>query len=163
MKQRQRPRVIFLHKQNFRGAISRRPGELALAIIIEHALETRARRATAIERAVAFAQIKISARASRSPGILAEKFFVFRRRQVVKLPREKRVGVIELTAVRRFGFRWRGFRGSVRRLDRTAARSWRGDGRGLIDRKRSRNGRLVDRLGAAHFRSALLRERRRKR
>src|SRR5205807_5788125 len=82
-----------------------RPGEFAVAVIIEDALETRPRRGRLVQRPITFRQIKISASPTGRAWILREKFFVFRRSEIENLPGEKPVCVIELPAIGRFRLR----------------------------------------------------------
>src|SRR5207237_3732753 len=91
VKQRQRARKILLSKQDLRDAVGGGSGELAVAVVVEHALETRARRGSFIQRPITFGQIKISARTARRARVLAQEFLVFRCGEIVKLAGKKPV------------------------------------------------------------------------
>ncbi len=167
MKQRQRACKIFLGEKDLRDAIGGGPREFAVAIIIEDALETGARRGALVQRPITFREIKVSARTPRGARELAQEFFIFRRGEIVNFPGEQSVRIIQLPAVRGVGLCRRAFRvgrARLRRsggLRRTASRL--GRGRRGVKRHRFRRRRFIDRLGPANFRSFLLRNHKRKR
>src|SRR6266496_952480 len=101
MKKRKRCGIVLLRESRLGESVSGGSGKFAVAVVVEHFLEVCASIRQAIEISIAFAQRKISVG------------------QIVKFASEKRVRIIELAAVRRFGFsRWwfgRIFRGGPRR------------------------------------------------
>src|SRR5947208_3973710 len=142
MKERHRTAVVLLFEQNFRNAVGRRTGEVAVTIIVEHELKTGPCSGGAVKRAIAFTEVKCRAGAARRSGKLPEEFFVFGNREIVELAREERVRVVELTFVGRLFLDRRRFGFLLRR-------------RRLIRRYCTRSRCFIDRLGTANFRCPL--------
>src|SRR5713101_4062613 len=107
MKERKRRRIVLLRESRFSESVSGGSGEFAIAVVVQHFLEVCASAREAIEISIAFAQRKISVGPAGKPRIIIEIFLIFRDCQIVKFASKKRVRIIELAAVRRFGFsRW---------------------------------------------------------
>src|SRR3989442_6937130 len=97
MKERKRRGVILICKRHLCEGVRRGSGELAVAIVVEHFLQICASARDAIEVSIAFAKREVSVRPARTSRIILQVFLVFRNRQIVKLPSEQAVRVIELT------------------------------------------------------------------
>src|SRR5437867_5345039 len=136
MKKRKRCGIVLLRESRLGESVSGGSGKFAVAVVVEHFLEVCASIRQAIEISIAFAQRKISVGPTGKPRIIIEIFLIFRDCQIVKFASEKRVRIIELAAVRRFGFsRWwfgRIFRGGPRR-----SCGW------FLQRQRARNRRFI--------------------
>src|SRR5260370_13634718 len=107
MKERKRRGIVLLRESRLRKGVTGGPGKFAVAVVVEHFLEVCASTRQAIEISIAFAQRKIGVGPAGKPRIIIEIFLIFRDCQIVKFASKKRVRIIELAAVRRFGFsRW---------------------------------------------------------
>ena len=171
MKKRKRSGVILLGEENLGHPVGGRTGKFTLGVIVEDVLEICPRRRAAIQRPTTLSQVKIGTRPSRHTGILTQILLIFRNSQVIKLSGKKRIGVVELLAVGRFGVgRWsfgrrllRVFVGHVWPWRYGGIRNggWRGSPgpqrrrRGL-DRHRSRHRRFFHGLRPAHLGRAWL-------
>ena len=104
MKKRKRRRVILVCKRHLGESVCRGPGELAVAVVVQHFLEICPSARNAIEIPIAFAKREVSVRPARAPGIIVEILLIFRSRQIVKFSSEQTVRVIELTLIGRLAF-----------------------------------------------------------
>ncbi len=102
MKKRKRGAVVFVRESHLGERVGRRPCEIALAIVIQHLLETGARGPSLAEISITFTEGKIRIRASGRAWIIVEIFLIFRNSEVVQFAGEERVRVFELASRRRF-------------------------------------------------------------
>src|SRR6266436_8964312 len=104
MEERKRRSVIFVCERHFSESIRRRPGEFAVAVVVQHFLEICASARSAIEISIAFAQREVSVRTAKTSRIIVQILLIFRSRQVVKFASEQTVRVIKLTLIGRLAF-----------------------------------------------------------
>src|SRR5262245_28678338 len=97
MKERMRGSVILGRERHFCERICRRAGKFAVAIVVEHILETCPSAPAAPEISVASDQRETGVCTTCAPGIIVEIFLIFGDRQIVKLASEHAVRVIKLT------------------------------------------------------------------
>src|ERR1041385_5088504 len=97
MKKRQGRSEILFVKENFGQAVGRRPDQLGVRKLAQHALKTGARGGRAVERAIGLTHVEKRGWPIGRVWVETEKFFVFRNRQIVKLAAEKGIGVDELS------------------------------------------------------------------
>src|SRR5204862_7478294 len=96
MKKRKRRGVILVCKRHLCESVSGGPGELALAVVVQHFLEIGASARSAIEISIAFAKREVSVRTACASRIIVEILLIFRSRQIVTLASEQTVCVLKL-------------------------------------------------------------------
>ena len=114
MEKRKRRSIIFLRKSHLGQRVRSGSGKLTVAIIAEDLLKICPSARWAIQISIAFANRKISVRPAGATRIIVKILLIFGNGEIVELASEKRVGIVELTAVRRFAFPGARFRELVR-------------------------------------------------
>src|ERR1700731_1281108 len=99
MKKRQGGSIILLRKGRLCQNVGGGPRKFTVVVVVEDLLETLARGAGAIQRAVTFAEKEIDAGAARSGRILVQIFFVLRNGEIVEFALEQPVRVSELATI----------------------------------------------------------------
>src|SRR5919197_6285535 len=104
MKKWERRGVVFIGEGNLGDSECRRPGEFAVAVIVEDLLQVSASVPVAMKISIAFAKCKVSVRAPRATWVVIEIFLIFRGREIVHFASEQAIGVLELTLISPFTF-----------------------------------------------------------